>query len=301
MKNIKTLIDFLAYFKDEETCLEYITASRFKNGAYCPHCKSREVYKLSTRKLYKCSTCHKQFSIKVGTLFGGSRIPLQKWLLAMFLLWSNSKGLSSIQLSKQLGVTQKTAWFMNQRIREAYNKKDPILTGIIEIDETYIGGKEKNKHANKRLAHSQGGANKEAVLGIVKREGELILKQIEHTNRYTIKQVIDNIIDKNAIVITDEAKVYDKILGKRDRRLVNHSRHQYVNGDIYTNTIEGAFSIVKRTIYGIYHSVSRKHLQKYLNKIEFRYNNRNTSNFDMVNLCLSNMDNRLKYKDLING
>lgn len=136
---------------------------------------------------------------------------------------------------------------------------------------------------------------------IIKRKGELVLKQIGHTNRYTVKNVIDNVVSKDAIVITDEASVYDKILGNRDRRLINHSKHEYANGAIYTNTIEGAFSLVKRSIYGIFHWVSRKHLQRYLNEFSFRYNNRELENWTCISKVISNIDNRLKYKDLING
>lgn len=296
MKNINTLIEFMEFFKDEETCIEYVKSIKFKDGEYCPHCGCKKVYTYKDGKLYKCSKCRKQFTIKVGTIFGDSKIPLKKWLLAIFLLWTNHKGISSVQLAEQVGVTQKTAWFMEQRIREAYERGENIFGGIVEVDETYIGGKDKNKHSKKK-SKTRGGFNKEAVLGIVERRGNLRLEHIGETNRYTVSKALSGKFNSDTVVITDETTVYDKII--KNRKTVNHSKNEYVNSEIYTNTIEGAFGIVKRTIFGIYHFVSRKHLQRYMNEIAFRYNIRRLDNFDKVNLCLYNMNNRLRYGDLI--
>ena len=292
MEKFNSLIDYLEYFKDEGTCLNYLKEVRFKHGEFCPHCEYNKIYSYKNGKLYKCAKCRKQFSIKVGTIFGDSKIPLRKWFLAIFLLWNNHKGISSIQLAEQLGVTQKTAWFMAHRIREANKKGGKLFGSIFEIDETYIGGKEKNKHLSKKNK-----TDKEAVLGIVARKGNLELNHIGETNRHTVEKVLKNKFNKNIVTITDETQVYDKVL--INRRTVNHSKKEYVNGEIYTNTIEGAFGIVKRTLYGIYHKVSKKHLQRYLNEIAFRYNNRDINNFDKIKLCLYNMNNRLRYEDLI--
>lgn len=291
-KSFNTIIDFLEYFKDEKTCLSYLKEIRFKNSEFCPHCGHNKVYTFKDGKTYKCAKCRKPFSIKVGTIFGDSKIPLKKWFLAIFLLWNNHKGISSIQLAEQVGVTQKTAWFMAQRIREAYTKGENMKGSIFEVDETYIGGKEKNKHLSKKNK-----TNKEAVLGIVARKGNLELNHIGEANRYSVSKVLNKKFNKDDVVITDETQIYDKVL--LNRRTVNHSKKEYANGEIYTNTIENAFGIVKRSLYGIYHKVSKKHLQRYLNEIMFRYNYRNKDNFDKVKICLGNMNNRLKYKELI--
>lgn len=299
MEQINTIIDFLAYFKDEETCLQYITETRFKNGKYCPFCGHKKIYTFKNGKTYKCAKCLKKFSVKVGTIFENSKISLKKWLLAIFLLSTNKKGISSVQLASQLGVTQKTAWFMNHRIRNTYNRNKKMLSGTIEVDETYIGGKEKNKHKNKKTKGTQGRSTKTkaAVIGIVERKGEVKAFHVESVNTSTVKVIMDNNVTEDSTVIADEYKIYDGITCNR----VNHSAGMYVIGDFHTNTVENFWSILKRGFIGIYHYWSKKHLQRYLNEFTHRYNNRDEENFDTVHKSIVNMNNRLTYRELVYG
>ena len=147
---MNNLLDFLEYFKEEKTCLEHLKTTRFEHGEFCPHCKHTEIYHFSDGKRYKCKKCKKQFTITVGTIFEGSKVPLRKWFTAIFLITTSKKGISSVQLARQLGVTQKTAWFMDHRIREAYKQEENVFSGTVEVDEAYIGGKEKNSQVSRR-------------------------------------------------------------------------------------------------------------------------------------------------------
>src|SRR5882724_7359466 len=172
MKNafaFKTLAEFLEYFKDEQTCRDHFTAIRFRNGEYCPHCGHTHINRFSDGKRYRCAKCKKDFTIVTGTVFGETKLPLRKWFIAIYLLSNTSKGISSIQLAKHVGVTQKTGWFMDHRLRSAMKQNKGLLTGICEADETYIGGKESNKHASKRIHAGRGAVGKTAVFGVKSR------------------------------------------------------------------------------------------------------------------------------------
>lgn len=299
MKNFNTIIDFLNYFKDEETCQTYLENLRFKDGEFCPHCGHHKIYKFQDGKLYKCAKCRKKFSIKTGTIFESSKISLKKWFLAIYLLSTNKKGISSIQLAEQLGVTQKTAWFMYHRIRNTYIQKKSMLGGTIEIDETYVGGKNKNKHNVKKIKGTQGRSTKTKtpVVGLAQRQGQYSIQKVEKVNKETITKIVEEKIQDGSIIIADEYRIYNGIAHGR----VNHSKRQYVIGSLHTNTIESFWALFKRGYIGIYHYMSNKHLQRFINEFVYRVNNKNLTNASIVTKALKNIEGHLSYRRLING
>ena len=268
----------------------------------CPHCGSLESYKLEAKEnskspvrngVYKCKACREQFTVTVGTIFEDSHIPLNKWLMAIQLLCSSKKGMSAHQLHRMLGVTYKSAWFMAHRIRYAMTQPPVVgkLQGIVEADETYIGG----KHHGKR---GRGSENKTPVFALVERGGHVRSFKTEHVTAKNLSEKIREHVDKKAIVMTDEFLAY-KDLDKEgfEHHTVNHGSGQYVNGDDYTNTAEGFFSILKRGINGVYHHVSEQHLDKYLAEFGFRYDNRSVDDAVRASVALAQTKGkRLTYK-----
>lgn len=275
--NFKTLMDFLAVFKDEQTCQKYFAQIRFKDGAYCPHCAHSEIYTFSNGKRYRCAKCKKDFTIKTGTIFGESKLPLQKWFVAIYLLTTSNKGISSIQLAKQIGVTQKTAWFMDHRIRKAMKQNNGKLFGIVEADETYVGGKEKNKHYHKRVQASRGRNTsvKTPVMGIIQRGGEVRADVVDDVKMRTVEQKIINHVKIGSHLYTDDFLSYSRIGSFYPHEVVKHSRGEYVRaGGIHSNSAESFWALFKRTYNGVYHHMSRKHLQRYVDEVAYRFNHR---------------------------
>jgi transposase-like protein len=271
-------------FTDEDKARAFLEASRWPDGAVCPHCGQLETVKpLGGKSMgpgwYFCSDCREKFTVRVGTLFERSHIPLHKWLAAMHLMVSSKKGISAHQVHRLLGITYKSAWFMCHRIREAMT---PVKAGplgghgkIVEADTTYVGGKEKNKHVGKRNAKNIGGMGKQIVHSLVERQGEVRSHHIANISGKTLRPLVVTHVSRKSTLMTDTAGGYMGV-GKEFERheMVDHGADEYVRGDAHSNTVESHFATLKRGINGVYHHVSEAHLKRYLAEFDFRYNNR---------------------------
>ena len=282
MDNFSSLIELVSYFDSEVKCLQYLEQRRWNGNILCPHCKHDKSYRFSDGKRFKCASCREQFTAKIGTIFEDSKISLKKWFIAIYLVTAHKKGISSHQLAKDIKVTQKTAWFMLQRIRfglGADNSLGETLEDTVEVDETFVEGKNKNRHHDKNVKNSQGRSfkGKTPILGIMQRGGRLKTLVITSTSRVNIQPVVNQVVKPGSIIITDEWRAYTGLGNNYDHYIVNHGAGQYVNGDVHTNNIEGFWPWIKSMITGAYHSASRKHLQFYANEATFRYYTRTIS------------------------
>ena len=302
LKSFNSLLQMMQAIPDEQTAIDHFTAIRWKNGAFCPHCGSTRVYHFSDKRNHKCGDCRKRFSIRVGTIFEDSKLPLRTWLLAIWLITSHKKGIASTQLAKDLGITQKSAWFVTHRLREAIRTQsfNRPLDGEVEADETFIGGKEKNKHAWQRTGGKQGGAGKIAVLGFLERGGELRTGITPNLAKRTVQTVIRENVAKGAAVMTDEHAAFTGLQGDYFHHRVNHSAGEYVRHFIlHTNGIESVWALFKRQIVGTHHWLSPKHLSRYVQEMTWRFNLREMAEGDRVNALLAQTTGRLTYKALV--
>jgi transposase-like protein len=306
------LNDIAKSYHDEDSARAFLEAQRWPHGVVCPHCGLiGEAYKLNPKAdsgkgthvrpgVWKCKSCRKQFTVKVGTIFEDSHIPLHKWLMAFHLLCSSKKGMSAHQLHRMLGVTYKSAWFMAHRIRYAMSQLNlPMMTGTVEVDETYIGGKQEYGPHGLRKNKS----NKAPVVSLVERGGKVRSFHQEMVTGKTLRQVVKENVSRNAHVMTDDHPGYSG-LGKDFRRhsTIRHSWKVYARkeGDVLisTNTIEGYFSILKRGINGVYHHVGKQHLHRYLSEFDFRYNSRGIEDGERSLLAIRKVTGkRLMYRD----
>ena len=295
-------------FPDEDACYAWLEAARWHGTPVCPHCGSVENIVDDPRPRHyrhKDKNCRKRFTATTGTCMHATKRPLQDWIYAIYTVLTARKGVSAMQLSKELGVQYRTAWHMLHRIREACGRGDFTLADVVEVDETYIGGKESNKHASKKLNAGRGAVGKAPVAGVRERGGKVKAQPVERTNAATLIPFIEDNVEQGATVYTDDAAAYGAlptILNQYQHDVIRHGSGEYVRGDVHTNGIESVWAVLKRSIHGTWHHVSPKHLGRYVNEATFRLNEGNceVDTIDRMRDFAAGVNGkRLRYKDLI--
>ena len=303
-----SLYQFFRRFPNEEAAREYFETNRWAGEVSCPHCGSLSVAAVKSMKPmpYRCRDCRQHFSVRTGTVLAESRLPLHKWLMAIYMMTTARKGIPSTQMARELGITQKSAWFLAQRIRETWlgGSSRGDMGNHLQADEAFIGGKEKNKHESKRQHMGRGGVGKVAVVGIRDEHDQVRATPVPDTTARTLVGFIQDNAPAGATVVTDEASAYRSLTAKGfTHHTVNHSAGEYVRHYcIHTNGIESFWALLKRGHYGIYHYMSPKHLHRYVNEFAFRHNTAQSGTMGFIEMTANRMlGKRLTYRNLINA
>ena len=301
----------LDYFRDEKTAIEYYEQIRWNGKPRCPHCQSEKPYK--TNRGYKCSNkdCRKKFTVLVGTIFQNTKKPLRIWFGAIYILTTSKKSVTSPYLAELLGITQKTAWFMMHRIREMLKEQQPEFldcSGPIEVDEAWIDGKEKNKHFGRKRDPNNGNFRndgtpykpKKMLMGIMERSGQIVLRYMPSGKKKHLLEFINQKVPAGATIYTDENKSYMDLNKRYNHATILHRLSKYVDGQVHTNSIENFWSLFKRSIYGVHHQISEKHLHRYLNAFAAVFNARAMSASERMHKFLESSEAPLSYDELTN-
>jgi len=263
------LVNLIEHYGNDTKCREYLEVLRWGDGIKCPRCGSDKISHIEKRDQYDCDKCRYQFSVTAGTIFHDSHLPIWKWFLAIYLMTESKKGMSANQLKRSLGVSYKTAWYLCHRVRKAMEEATdkPKLDGIVEVDETFVGGRYDKRR-------KRGPWEKQPVMGLLQRNGSFEARTIPTTGKRVLVGIINDRIDKKATIMTDEYKAYKSLDKDFKHESVNHRKEEWARGNVHTNSIENAWSLFKQSIVGSYHQISTKHMDAYLDEFEWRFNNR---------------------------